>query len=96
MNDFLFFFVNHWLNDFMNMLLVDDWLMEFMNDRLMSLVDYFPMSLINDILMMFMNNFLMSLLDNRCLLMNFHDRSILMFNDFGFLKSFIYNSGLSM
>lgn len=55
-NNFLFFLVDDWLMDFMNMLLVDDWLMNFVNNRLMMFM--------NDLSVLFNDNILMMLMDN--------------------------------
>ena len=66
-DDFLFFLVDDWLMNFMNMLLVDDWLVNFVDNRLMMFM--------NDLSVLFDDNILMMLVDN-ILMLFFNDSSL--------------------
>jgi hypothetical protein len=88
--------MNHWLMDFMDVLLMDDWLMNFVDDWLMVFVDNIFMDFINNILMMFMNNIHVLFLDDGFNLMGLYNRSILMSNNLGSLHSSLYHGGLLM
>jgi len=83
-----------WLDDFMDMLFMDNWLMEFMNDGLMSFMDDLSVDFFDHILMMLMDHFLVSFFNNWSLFMNPHDWFILMLNYFHLLEIFVDHSWL--
>lgn len=88
----LFFGVDDWLVDFMNVLFMDDWLMYFMDNWLMMFVNDGLVLFLDNIFVVFVNDVLVLFFDDSSLDVFLDDWGFKVLNNFG-LQAFFLNNG---